>query len=91
MLMALCVVALVTLGSAGNALGALMPGVGPVAPDQVLLADTIHADNLGGSNYDCVGNEWHFIINGLDGNAPTSITVTWSDGGSEVLPLDTSK
>ncbi|HRA47350.1 MAG TPA: hypothetical protein PK819_04690, partial [Thermomicrobiales bacterium] len=67
----------------------------PQAPRPVIAAGftgtTIYAGNLDGYDYDtCDPNNdgWHFVITGLSGNAPSQITVTWSTGASEVLPLD---
>ena len=39
--------------------------------------------------HECDSTEWHFVINQIntDANAPTSITVEWANGASEVVPL----
>ena len=88
MMMALCVVALVTVGSRGSAFGALVPGTGPRTLDPALLAQPISAKAL--SDHECDSSEWHFVINQIDteANAPDSILVTWTNGKSESVPLD---
>jgi hypothetical protein len=42
------------------------------------------------TDHGCDSTEWHFIINQIDeeANAPTSITVKWANGQTEVVPLD---
>ena len=39
--------------------------------------------------HECDSTEWHFVINQVntEANAPTSITVEWANGASEVVPL----
>ena len=39
--------------------------------------------------HECDSTEWHFVINQMntEANAPTSITVEWANGASEVVPL----
>jgi hypothetical protein len=88
MVMALCVVALVTLGSTSNAFGALIPGTGPQALDQALLAQDISAKAL--TDHGCDSTEWHFVINQIDSeaNAPASITVTWANGQTATIPRE---
>jgi hypothetical protein len=84
--LAMVLVAFATLATAGDALG-LMRSTGQIRLGSTLLAQEISAENLGGSNYACKDNEWHFIINQIDGAAPTSIHVEWSDGTSEDIAL----
>jgi hypothetical protein len=88
MVMALCVVAHVTLGSTSNAFGALIPGTGPQALDQALLAQDISAKAL--TDHGCDSTEWHFVINQIDSeaNAPASITVTWANGQTATIPRE---
>jgi hypothetical protein len=48
---------------------------------------TISAKAL--TSHECDSTEWHFVITQIAtaGDAPASITVTWSNGDSEVVPL----
>ena len=87
-MMALCVVALITIGSTANAFGALIPGTGPRVLDPTLLAQSISAKAL--TDHECNDAEWHFVINQIDSeaNAPASITVKWANGATETVPLD---
>ena len=39
------------------------------------------------SGHGCDSTEWHFVINQIDGTAPSSITVSWSNGTSSVVGL----
>ena len=88
MMMALCVVALVTIGSRGSAFGALIPGTGPKTLDPVLLAQSISAKAL--DDHGCDTTEWHFVINqlGSDADAPSSIHVKWANGNGADVSLD---
>ena len=46
-----------------------------------------HAKAL--TDHECDATEWHFVITQIDSaaNAPATITVTWANGASEVVPL----
>ena len=49
--------------------------------------NTISAKAL--TDHECDSTEWHFVITQIDtaAHAPANITVTWSNGDSEVVPL----
>src|SRR5213076_564308 len=48
---------------------------------------TIHAKAL--TDHECSSVEWHFVITDMhDVNAPASITVSWSNGGTSTVALD---
>jgi hypothetical protein len=41
------------------------------------------------TDHECDSTEWHFVITQINSaaNAPSSITVTWANGDTEVVPL----
>ena len=41
------------------------------------------------TDHDCDATEWHFVITQINSatNAPATITVTWANGDTEVVPL----
>jgi hypothetical protein len=62
-----------------------------LSPSHALAVQNISAENVDSFDGCTDGNdaqEWHFIINQIDGeaNAPLSIHVEWADGGSEEVP-----
>ena len=50
---------------------------------------TVHVKAGSIADHECDATEWHFVINQINtaANAPASITVFWSDGTSELVPL----
>jgi hypothetical protein len=73
-------------------LAALVLGVLPAAavPPSALAqgGQSVFADAI--DSHDCDPNEWHFIINQLDsaGQAPASIRVTWDNGVTLTVVLE---
>lgn len=68
-------------------------GAGAAATKTIRVGDT-NNNSLNDVQQGCVSTggvilQWHFVINGLaNGGKPASITVTWSDGTTQVVPLD---
>ena len=63
-------------------------GSGFTTPTSAQGTKIIEAKAL--TNHECDETVWHFIINQLSDPslAPPSITVTWANGATEVVPLD---
>lgn len=72
---------------------AMMVGLGRGVQTASAANKTIDVKQSTLSNPSCEPsspNEWHFVINqiGKASNAPASITVTWDNGDTEVVPLE---
>src|SRR4051794_37399982 len=93
---ALLTFAMISMGLSGQMTYA---SSGSGAPRQLqpvsFTTPTVHAGNLAGFDYtdpnncDSSFDGWHFVINGLGTiPPPASITVTFSDNSTEVVPLN---
>ena len=67
------------------AVGVTSLGVAALAGSARADGGSFHGATISG--HQCDSTEWHFVITQVDGTAPSSITVSWSNGTSSVLGL----